>query len=305
MKRLILLLGGTIISAIVAYMVLAVTPLVEPEWVNANIGQPGIVFLDLRTPSVYKKGHVPGAVYTSYKKDGWRVKNVEGIIGMLPPVDQISTLIGKLGISNEDHVELLPQGKNSSEMSTAMRVYWTFKMLGHDRVSILNGGMNAYKKAKKPSYPLETGENTPLAKTFRSDFRQDWVLSKAQVKQVLDAEAVFVDSRKGDQFYGLNKHPKAKRLGAITGEVNVTQNRLTVGEKRTFRNKKDLRKIMIAQGVPSSGTVIIYCNSGQSASIDWFVLSELLANNEARMYNGSMIEWSADPAMPMEQRIIL
>ena len=74
MKRLILLLGGTIISAIVAGMVLAVTPLAELEWVNANIGQPGIVFLDLRTPSVYKKGYVPGAVYTSYKKDGWRVK---------------------------------------------------------------------------------------------------------------------------------------------------------------------------------------------------------------------------------------
>ena len=93
---------------------------------------------------------------------------------MLPPVDQISALIG-----NEDHVVLLPQGKYSSEMITATHVYWTFKVLGHDRVSILNGGMKANKKAKKPSYPLETGENTPLAKTFRSDFRQDWVLSKA------------------------------------------------------------------------------------------------------------------------------
>ena len=178
-------------------------------------------------------------------------------------------------------------------------------MLGHDRVSIINGGMNAYKKAKKPSYPLETGENTPLAKTFRSDFRQDWVLSKAQVKQVLDAGAVFVDRRSGDQFYSLNKHPKAKRLRAITGAVNVPQDWLTVGGKGTFRNKKDLRKIMVAQGVPSSGTVIIYCNSEQSASIDWFVLSKLLANNKARMYDGSMIAWSADPDMPMEQRIIL
>ena len=73
MKRIILLLGGTIMSAIVAGMVLAATPLVDPEWVNENIGQPGIIFLDLRTPSVYKKDHVPGAVYTSYKKDGWRV----------------------------------------------------------------------------------------------------------------------------------------------------------------------------------------------------------------------------------------
>ena len=65
MKRLILLIGGTIISVIVAGMVLTVTPLVEPEWVNANIGQPGIVFMDFRTPSVYKKDHVLRTVYTS------------------------------------------------------------------------------------------------------------------------------------------------------------------------------------------------------------------------------------------------
>ena len=87
--------------------------------------------------------------------------------------------------------------------------------------------------------------------------------------------------------------------------MKVSQDWLTVRGKETFRNKKDLRKIMAAQGVPSSGTVIIYCNSRQWASIDWFVLSELLANKEASLYEGLMTEWNADPAMPMEQRIIL
>ena len=56
--------------------------------------------LDLRTPASYKKGHVPGAVYTNYSKDRWRVKNSEGIAGMLPPVEQINNLIGSLGIGN-------------------------------------------------------------------------------------------------------------------------------------------------------------------------------------------------------------
>ena len=112
-------------------------------------------------------------------------------------------------------------------------------------------------------------------------------------------------AERGDQFYGLNKHLKAKRLGAITEAVKMPQDWLTVGGKETFRDKKDLRKIMVAQGVPSSGTVIIYCNSGQSAGIDWFVLSVLLANHEARVFDESMIEWSADPAIPMEYKIIL
>ena len=54
------------------------TPLVDAVWVKDQIGKEGVVMLDLRTPASYKKGHVPGAVYTNYSKDGWRVKNSEG-----------------------------------------------------------------------------------------------------------------------------------------------------------------------------------------------------------------------------------
>ena len=49
-------------------------PLVDAVWVEDHIGKEGVVMLDLRTPASYKKGHVPGAVYTNYSKDGWRVK---------------------------------------------------------------------------------------------------------------------------------------------------------------------------------------------------------------------------------------
>ena len=53
----------------------ASTPLVDAVRVKNQIGKEGVVMLDLRTPASYKKGHVPGAVYTNYSKDGWRVKN--------------------------------------------------------------------------------------------------------------------------------------------------------------------------------------------------------------------------------------
>ena len=79
-------------------------PLVDAVWVKNQIGKKGVGILDLRMPASYKKGHVPGAVYTNYSKDGWRVKNSEGIASMLPPVEQISDLVGSLGIGNQDHV---------------------------------------------------------------------------------------------------------------------------------------------------------------------------------------------------------
>ena len=59
----------------------AATPLVDAVWVKDQIGKEGVVMIDLRTPASYKKGHVPGAVYTNYSKDGWRVKKLRGNCG--------------------------------------------------------------------------------------------------------------------------------------------------------------------------------------------------------------------------------
>jgi len=280
----------------------AATPLVDAVWVKDQIGKEGVVMLDLRTPASYKKGHVPGAVYTNYSKDGWRVKNSEGIAGMLPPVEQISNLIGSLGIGNQDHVVLIPYGTSSSKMGTATRIYWTFKVLGHDKVSILNGGMAAYKKAKKPAFPIETVPNSLQPKTFQASFKKEWVLSRDQVRQAFENGDVFLDTRTDDQFMGLNKHPKTKALGTIPGSINVPQDWLTIGGKGTFRDIPALKQIMKSQGVSDQGSVIVYCNTGHWASLHWFVLSELLGNPNARMYDGSLLEWTAAD-LPMELKI--
>ena len=159
MKKFCSFVISLMLFSLITSSLYAATPLVDAVWVKDQIGKEGVVMLDLRTPASYKKGHVPGAVYTNYSKDGWRVKNSEGIAGMLPPVEQISNLIGSLGIGNQDHVVLIPYGTSSSKMGTATRIYWTFKVLGHDKVSILNGGMAAYKKAKKPAFPIVTVPN--------------------------------------------------------------------------------------------------------------------------------------------------
>ncbi len=76
-----------------------------------------------------------------------------------------------------------------------------------------------------------------------------------------------------------------------------------MGGKGVFRDKATLEKIFASRGVPTSGEVVTFCNTGHWASIDWFVLSELLGNADARMYDGSMVEWTADPPKPMERKI--
>ena len=178
----------------------------------------------------------------------------------------------------------------------------TFKVLGHDEVSILNGGMAAYKKAKKQAFPIETVPNSLQPKTFQANFKKEWVLSRDQVRQAFENGDVVLDSRTDDQFMGLNKHPKANVLGTIPGSINVPQDWLTLGGKGTFRDIPALKQIMKRQGVPDQSNVITFCNTDHLASIDWFVLSELLGNLNVRMYDESLLDWTAAD-FPMELKI--
>ena len=132
----------------------AAEPLVDVAWVTANLGAPGVVFLDLRGPlggatkADYLRAHIPGAIYSDYLRDGWRIRDRNGTVGMLPPAEFLEALIGGLGIGNESHVVVVANGTSALAMGSATRIYWTFKVLGHDAVSILDGGMAAYLRAR-------------------------------------------------------------------------------------------------------------------------------------------------------------
>lgn len=313
MKKLMqVLLLGFYIAAVGA--VQAAQPLVDSDWVKANIGKPGVVFLDVRgrlagkSKSDYLRAHIPGAVYTDYLKDGWRIKNSNGTVGMLPPVAKLEKLIGSLGIGNDDLVVIIPNGGKALDMGTATRIYWTFKVLGHDEVSILDGGMLAYtkavdKKTKKPLNPLEKGSVKPVAKVFKGSLRKEMIATKEDVKRVLGSDMPLIDHRPNNQYVGVNRHGKAKRNGTIPGAKNLPENWLTRNGGGQFRPKSELEQLYAAAGVPTSGEQISFCNTGHWASLGWFASSEILGNKQARMYDGSMVEWSADSSLPMEQQV--
>ncbi|MBT3361961.1 MAG: sulfurtransferase [Rhodospirillales bacterium] len=292
----------------------AATPLVDVAWVKANLGKSGVVLLDVggklggKSKANYLRGHIPGAVYTNYLKDGWRAKDKNKTVGQLSPTPKLEKLIGGLGIGNDDHVVLIPVGGKALDVGTAARIYWTFKVLGHDNVSILDGGMNAYtkkvdKKTKKPVNAMDTGAVKPKAKTFKANVRKDMLVSKADVKKVMDSGGVLIDHRPNNQFIGVNKHGKSKRYGTIPGATNLPENWLTKNGGGSFRGSGELKKLYAMAKVPTSGAQISFCNSGHWASLGWFVSSELLGNKDVKMYDGSMIEWSADKSLPIQSSL--
>jgi len=300
-------LGITLATIIIisAASAKAAQPLVDVAWVKANSGMADVVIIDARGKATYLRGHIPGAVNTNYGKGGWRVKK-NGVPGMLPDPAKLAKLIGGLGIGNDSHVVIAAPGNNSSDMGVATRMYWTFKVLGHDNVSILDGGMKAYLAAKgadkKPSNPLQKGPAKITAKTFKVSLRKDMIPSTADVKAAMDMGTPLIDNRPADQYMGVNYHPKAKVGGTIPGAVNLPNNWVTENGGGKFRSKKTLTMLYKAAGVPTSGKEINFCNTGHWASVGWFASSEILGNKQAKMYDGSMLGWIA-AKMPLENKI--
>lgn len=310
MNRFIALLLITLMAA-AAGTARAADPLVDVNWVKANTGKPNVLFLDVRSEgrTDYLRAHIPGAIYTDYAKDGWRVKDKNGTPAMLPEPAAVEKLVGGLGIDNSTHVVIVPSGTNALDMGTATRIYWTFKVMGHDEVSILNGGWLAYavidEKTKQPVNPIENGNVAPKPKTFKANVRADMIPTKDDVRKAMEAKTVLVDNRPNDFFVGVTQHPLTKRAGTIPGAKNLPESWITLNNSGRFRDKAGLEKLYTAAGVPTSGEQISFCNTGHWASLGWFASSEILGNKKAKMYDGSMVEWANDAALPVEAQINL
>jgi thiosulfate/3-mercaptopyruvate sulfurtransferase len=281
---------------------MAAEPLVDTGWLAANKDKPGVVLLDIRGQWEYRNAHIPGSVYTEYGgRKGWRaMKN--GVMGMLPDTPYMEKLIGGLGIGNNDHVVIIPGGYSAAEMGIAARIYWTFKVLGHDEVSILDGGITAWAGRK---LPLVRGEGSPpKAKTFKARFNKDVLATAADVKKAIkDGGATLIDSRPSDQFRGINKSGAVKRAGTLPGAKNVPGVWMTRDNGGDFRTKEDIRKLYGLAGAPTKGPLINFCNTGHWASLGWFVSSEILGDKKAKMYDGSLAEWSQDKSNPIYREV--
>ena len=271
-------------------------PLASPAWVEAHLDEAGLVVLDIRggADGPYADGHIPGAIASNYGADGWRVEQ-NGVPGMLPAIADLEALIGGLGIGNDDHVLVVPAGTGSSELGAATRVYWTFKVLGHDGVSILDGGYAAWEEGE---HPVSTDAATVEAETFTANFRPELLASAADVSAAMADGTTLIDARPVEQYLGLAQHPRAQSLGTIPGALNTPQESLATIDGGRMRDAQTLDYLFAQAGVETEAPAIAFCNTGHWASIAWFARSELLGQ-ETSLYDGSMVEWTANPDNPV------
>jgi thiosulfate/3-mercaptopyruvate sulfurtransferase len=272
------------------------SPLVTPQWLSDNLEKKEIRILDLQPAQGYQRAHLQGAVNTNY--GAWRKTDAEGRPKMLPEISYLEAMIGTLGISNDSHVILAPLGINASEIAVATRIYWTFKALGHDNVSILDGGLIAYSQLKGAKFTIVPAEPTP--QTFKAKPRPEYFPSGQQVLAAWEKGMTMVDSRSTKEYTGTIAAP-GERAGTIPSAINLPFDRLVgKGQGAKFFSKEESTALFKEHNVPVSGPQISFCHTGHRTSLSWFVAHELLGNKQAKMYDGSMVEWAKDKQYPVK-----
>jgi thiosulfate/3-mercaptopyruvate sulfurtransferase len=276
-------------------------PLVSPEWLAEHLDDPDLVILDVRIAPeggqvAFENGHIPGAVFTDYLKDGWRAAKGRAV-GMLPEESALSELFGGLGLEPGQHIVVVPTGANASDFSAAARVYWTLRIAGHKRLSLLDGGSAGWRA--DPDRPVETGPGETRSGT-RYQVRIDAAM-RADVERVEKAvaagSATLLDARGLGYFEGREKSPQAMRAGRLPGAKLLDQAQAYDASRGGLKPKGELERLY---GAVPPGEVVSFCNTGQAAATNWFVLAELLGRKDVRLYDGSMSEWTQDERRPVE-----
>lgn len=292
-------------------------PLVDTGWLATQLQNPDVIIIDVRDdpanfdrqhtekektdPKAPIVGHIPGARLLDWKLVR-ETREIDGVKldKMVPLPQNFEVVMRKLGVRNDQAIIIAVNGMDSSAVTMGTRVYWTLKYFGHDNMALLDGGL---KKWRAESRPVVHENPAIAASQFVAGAVRNELL--AQLGDVQKAAATggsqLVDGRTADYYIGQNMTSDVKGKGHIPGSRMMAHKDLIDEKTGTFLPKGELLVLASDAGIKADGEAITYCNTGHLGSGPWFVLSEVLGNSKAKLYDGSMHEWTKDSSRPLSR----
>jgi thiosulfate/3-mercaptopyruvate sulfurtransferase len=263
--------------------------LLEPAALQARLGAPGVLVVDLGKESVYRQVHVPGAVFCNVRQ---LMSGELPAPGQLADPARLSATLSTLGLTPDTHVVACDDEGGAA----AGRFLWTLEVLGHRHYSCLDGGIHAWLAAGLPAdgTPAVANPSTYAATvTGRGLADIDYVLAHHR-----DADHVLWDARSPEEFDG--RSVRAQRAGHIPGARNYEWTRaIDRDNAMRLRPLQQLRTELADLGISADKTVITYCQTHHRSGLTW-LLGKLLGFERILAYPGSWSEWGNRPDTPVE-----
>ena len=269
------------------------TTLVSAQWVEDHLDDDGIVLVEVdEDTSAYDKGHIRGAI-----KLDWTTDLQDQVRRDFVSREQFSALLSERGVSNDDTVVLY--GGNNNWF--AAYAYWYFKLYGHDDVKLLDGGRKKWELDSR-----ELTDEPPKREQASYQAKEQDLSIRAFRDETVEAIGTqnLVDVRSPDEYAGRLLAPahlpqeQAQRAGHIPTAANVPWSK-AANDDGTFRSDDELKQIYSDAGVDWSKDTIAYCRIGERSSHTWFVLKELLGQQNVKNYDGSWTEYGSLVGVPV------
>ncbi|MEX2647725.1 MAG: 3-mercaptopyruvate sulfurtransferase [Alphaproteobacteria bacterium] len=273
--------------------------LVSTDWLAANLAAPDLRVVDAswylpterRDPKAeYRAAHLPGAVFFDIDEIA---DTASPYPHMLPAPEKFSARVRKLGLGDGNRIVAYDSGS----MMAAPRVWWMFRVFGHDDIAVLDGGMAKWRAEGRS---IEDLAPMPRERHFTARLNNLMVRDLAQVRANIDAgREQLVDVRAAGRFKGTAPEPRpGVRSGHIPGALNLPHDRLIDAESRTFLGPDSLRRRVADAGIDLSKPIVASCGSGVSACVLALAL-HLIGHRNTSVYDGSWSEWGGRGDTPI------
>ena len=274
--------------------------LVSTEWLEKNLNAVKIFDASWHMPSTnrnaikeYENKHIPGAMFWDVDKHS---DNDSPYPHMMSNSDYWTRMLWSFGIQNNDHIIVY----DNSDIYSSCRLWFSLKYFGHEKVSVLDGGMKKWLKENRPTdnkINQDLGKFSSIDKLnpttkYSVNEQAELIKNKLQIDENIKKQSFqTVDARSRDRFEGKAEEPRpGLKKGCIIGSKNIPFKECINSKTNTFKSKNELSVIFTKNGIDISKPIVFTCGSGMTATVLSLAYS-IVSGKNAAVYDGSWSEY--------------
>lgn len=263
--------------------------IINTSQLEGHLNAGDVIVIDVSNKDSYARNHIPGAIFLDY---GDIVKHQPPVVGMLPEEVHLSRILSNLGIKPDDYLIAYDDEGGGK----ASRFIWTLEITGHQKMSLLDGGIVNW-----------LAENKPVTKNSTKLPPSDYPVKYTNTQNIADAEYILshlnnpkikiLDARSANEFCGTDV--RVSRAGHIPGAINIDWLAFKNANNQTLIEQSTLLKLLQKRAITPENEIIVHCHSHHRSALCYVALKHL-GFKKVRGYPASWSDWASRTNTPIE-----